>query len=245
MDRRTQCTALLSSLFLCILLAACATAPADKGVETPDPLESLNRKFFAFNDALDKAILGPVSRGYVKVTPAPARNGIRNFFDNLAYLEVIINDFLQGKVEDGMEDVLRVVINITFGLGGLNDFAGDVGFPSRNEDFGQTLAVWGVGPGIYLELPFFGPSTLRDGSTIPASMASSPLFYAEAVVSIPAGAVDLVDKRSRLDSVIRLRDETALDRYVFQREAWLQRRRNLIYDGDPSPEDLDFFAPPQ
>lgn len=234
------------SLFICVFLSACATAPADKGIETPDPLESMNRAFFTFNDALDKAILGPVSRGYVKVTPEPARNGIRNFFDNLTYIEDIINDFLQAKIENGFEGIMRVVLNSTFGLGGLVDFSSKVDIGRSDEDFGQTLAVWGVGPGIYLELPFFGPSTLRDTTSIPAGMVTSPLFYADLdlAVSLSAGAVDLVDTRARLESAIRLRDETALDRYVFQREAWLQRRRNQIFDGNPPPEDLEFFAPP-
>lgn len=244
MDRGTQCRALLHSILLCAVLSGCATAPADKGVETPDPLESMNRGFFAFNDALDKAIAGPVSRGYAKVTPEPAQTAIRNFFDNLYYLETIINDFLQGKVEDGMEDSLRVVINSTFGLGGMNDFAGDIGFPRRDEDYGQTLAVWGVGPGVYLELPFFGPRTLRDATIIPLTVVTRLSFYADFVVALSAGAVNVVDTRARLESAIRLRDETALDPYIFQRDAWLQRRRNLIFDGNPPPEDLEFFEPP-
>jgi phospholipid-binding lipoprotein MlaA len=244
MDGVTRCQALLHSVLLCTVLSACASVPADKGVDTPDPLESMNRGFFAFNNVLDKAIFGPVSRGYAKVTPEPAQTGIRNFFDNLQYLETIINDFLQGKIEDGMEDSLRVIINTTFGLGGLNDFAGGIGFPRRDEDYGQTLAVWGVGPGIYLELPFFGPRTLRDGAVIPLSMVSRPLFYADTAVSLSAFALDTVDVRARLESAIRLRDETALDPYIFQRDAWLQRRRNLIFDGNPPPEDLEFFAPP-
>ena len=246
MERGTQCSALLHTLLLCTVLSACATAPADKGVNTPDPLESMNRAFFSFNDTLDKAILGPVSRAYSKVTPEAAQTGIRNFFDNLQYLETIINDFLQGKVEEGMEDSLRVVINSTFGLGGLNDFAGDIGFPRRDEDYGQTLAVWGVGPGIYLELPFFGPRTLRDAMMIPASTVSRPLFYADTAVALSAGALDLVDTRARLESAIRLRDETALDPYIFQRDAWLQRRRSLIFDGNAPLEELEFFErPPQ
>ncbi len=244
MNRGTQWKALLHSLLLCMALSGCATAPADKGVETPDPLESMNRAFFAFNNTLDKAILGPISRGYARVTPDPAQTGIRNFFDNLSYIETIINDFLQGKIEDGLEDTLRLVINSTFGLGGLNDFAGDIGFPHREEDYGQTLAVWGVGPGIYLELPFFGPRTLRDATMIPASTVSRPLFYADTALALSLGAVDLVDTRARLESAIKLRDETALDPYIFQRDAWLQRRRNLIFDGNPPLEELEFFAPP-
>ncbi len=137
-----------------------------------------------------------------------------------------------------------MIFNSTLGLGGLNDFSGDVGFPYREEDYGQTLAVWGVGPGVYLELPFFGPRTLRDATMIPASTVSRPLFYAETVWSLSLGAVDLVDTRARLESAIKLRDETALDPYIFQRDAWLQRRRNLIFDGNPPPEDLEFFEPP-
>ncbi len=244
MDRGTGHGALALSLVICVFISACATVPADKGVETPDPLESMNRAFFSFNDTLDKAILGPVSRGYVKVTPEPARNGIRNFFDNLGYISVIVNEFLQGKFENGFEGIQRVVYNSTFGLGGLVNFSSAIGIQQRYEDFGETLAVWGVGPGIYLELPFFGPSTSRDMFSIPARTVTGPLFYVDPVISIPLGAVDLVDTRARLESAIRLRDETALDPYIFQREAWLQRRRNMIFDGNPPPEDLEFYAPP-
>lgn len=228
-----------------VSLAACATVPDQGRAETKDPYEDWNRKFYAFNDALDKNILAPVARGYVHVTPAPARTGIHNFFDNLGYPQVFINDFLQGKVERGFEDTGRFIINSTFGLGGLIDFAGGLGFNRNDEDFGQTFAVWGMGSGPYLELPFLGPNTGRDALGIPPKTVTGVLFYADFAVSFPLRMVELIDTRSGLESAIKIRDETALDPYIFQREAYLQRRRHLIYDGNPPPEDFEPLEPAQ
>lgn len=225
------------------MLSACASTQVADETGTPDPYEDWNRKFYAFNDALDKAILAPASRAYVEVTPAPARHGVRNFFDNLAYPEVFINDFLQGKVEQGFEDVGRFVINSTFGLGGLIDFAGGLGFSRNEEDFGQTFAVWGFDSGAYFDLPFLGPNTARDASGIPPGTVTNLLFYANSIVTFPLGLLKIVDRRASLDPAIRIRDETALDPYVFQREAYLQRRRHLIHDGDPPLDDLYTLEP--
>lgn len=225
------------------MLSACASTPAADEAGTPDPYEDWNRKFYAFNDALDKAILAPAAHAYVEVTPAPMRHGVNNFFDNLAYPEVFINDFLQGKVEQGFEDAGRFIINSTFGLGGLIDFAGGLGFSRNNEDFGQTFAVWGFDSGAYFDLPFLGPNTARDASGIPPGTVTNLLFYANSIVAFPLGLLKIVDKRASLDSAIRIRDETALDPYVFQREAYLQRRRHLIYDGNPPPDDLNDLEP--
>ena len=225
------------------LVSACASAPVSENEVTPDPYEEWNRKFYAFNDALDKAILAPAAHAYVEITPAPMRTGVHNFFDNLAYPEVFINDFLQGKVEQGFEDVGRFIINSTFGIGGLIDFAGGLGFSRNDEDFGQTFAVWGFDSGDYFDLPFLGPNTARDASGLPAGTVTNILFYADTFLSFPLGLLKIIDKRASLDAAIKIRDKTALDPYVFQREAYLQRRNHQIHDGRPPPDDLGGLEP--
>lgn len=221
---------------LALGLGGCAST-GDEFTEPHDPYESFNRKMFSFNKTLDEAFLGPVSDGYVAITPEPAREGIFNFFDNLTYLTTAVNNVFQGKVERGMADAGRFVINATFGIGGLVDFASGIGIPRHTEDFAQTLAVWGLPSGPYLELPLFGPNTFRalpgravDSLMDPVTWVASPADYA-------FSGVELVETRSRLDSAIELRDKSSLDPYVFQREAYLQRRRHLIYDGNPPLED--------
>lgn len=222
-----------------LLLAGCAST----GVETEphDPFEDSNRSIFAFNKALDDAVLAPLSRGYVAITTEPTRQAIFNVFDNLGYLTTMVNQFLQGKVERGFEDAGRFIINSTFGLGGLVDFATAVGIERNEEDFDQTLAVWGVPPGPYLELPLLGPNVVRGLPAIPADWLTDISTYANTPYSYAITGVKVIDTRARLDPAIRLRDKSSLDPYVFQREAFLQRRRHLIYDGNPPLEE---FAPP-
>lgn len=237
---------LIPVLMLCtavVLLSACASTPTTDESGIADPYENWNRKFYAFNDALDKAVLAPVARAYIEITPSPVRTGVHNFFDNLAYPEVFINDFLQGKIEQGFEDVGRFIFNSTFGIGGLIDFAGGLGFKRNDEDFGQTFAVWGFDSGAYFDLPFLGPNTARDASGIPAGTVTNILFYADSFLSFPLGLLKIVDKRASLDSAIKIRDETALDPYVFQREAYVQRRNFQIYDGNPPADDLQELEP--
>ena len=220
-----------------LLLAGCAGTSGP--TEPHDPYESFNRSMFSFNKALDDALFAPLAHGYVAVTPPPAREAVFNFFDNLSYLTVVVNQFLQGKIERGFEDAGRFVINSTFGLAGLVDFASGIGIPRNDEDFAQTLAIWGVGAGPYLELPVFGPRTMRGVPGIPADMFTDVLTYAGGSGWDYAFiGLKFIDRRARLDSAIRLRDRSALDPYVFQREAYLQRRRNLIYDGNPPLDSL-------
>lgn len=237
---------LIFVLSVCVsagMLSSCASMEEAEDYGTPDPYEDWNRKFYAFNDALDKAILAPAAQVYVEVTPEPARIGVHNFFDNLAYPEVFINDFLQGKMEQGFDDVGRFIINSTFGLGGIIDFAGGLGFVRNEEDFGQTFAVWGFDAGAYFDLPFLGPNTTRDVSGIPPGTVTNVLFYADSFVSFPLGLLKIVDKRASLDPAIKIRDETALDPYVFQREAYIQHRRHLIYDGNAPRDDFGGLEP--
>ena len=233
----------LALVLLTGLISACAMAPVDEDVAVPDPYEDLNRSFYAFNNALDRAIIAPAADVYVTVTPAPVRTGVGNFFDNLGYPTVFINAFLQGKFEQAFEDLGRFLFNSTFGLGGLIDFSSGVGLERHDEDFGQTLAVWGFDPGIYHDLPMIGPKTSSEAVAIPADMVTDVLFYASSSIAFPLGLLRLVNKRANLDSAIKLRDETALDPYVFQREAYLQHRAYLIHDGDPPRDDLLAMQP--
>lgn len=232
--RRTavRCLAVVGFLSL----AGCATT--DNGAD--DPLEPMNRTFHTFNNTLDDAFLRPVADGYVAITTDWMRTGITNFFDNLGYTNVILNDFLQGKIEQGFEDTMRLVFNTTFGLGGLIDFSTAVGLPANDEDFGQTLGVWGVGELAYLELPLLGPTSGRDVTDRPVSSVVSLMnFIGPEAVVFPLTALNIVNARANLSGAIALRDRSALDPYVFTREASRQRRRFLIYDGDPPDEAFD------
>jgi len=203
-------------------------------------MESMNRSFYAFNNALDRAVLKPIAKGYTKALPAGLRESVFNFFSNLGYPTVFINALLQGKFTQGVEDTARFVFNSTLGIGGLFDVSTGFGLARHKEDFGQTLAVWGVGPGAYLDLPLLGPNSVRSAIAIPADAYTSILTYVQAnSVQLPLEGTEIVDKRARLSSAIKLRDESALDPYIFQREAYLQHRRNLIYDGNPPLQGID------
>ncbi len=232
-----------NALALClIVLSGCAST--QEAIEANDLLEPASRKSHAFNDALDRHVLEPVSDVYVKVTTERMRRSVGNFFNNLNEPNVLANDFLQGKIHQGIRDTLRFAFNSTLGIGGLFDVASGLDLPRHEEDFGQTLAVWGVGEGSYLELPFLGPSSVRDAPGIAFAIFTSPLFFLDNLaVSLSLGGLDVVDTRARLATAIELRRKTALDPYTFTREAYRQRREFLIYDGNPPLEefDEDFF----
>ena len=204
-----------------------------------DPLEPLNRMSHRTGLVLDKAVIGPLARGYVRVTPKFVRTGVSNFLDNLTYPSVILNDFLQGKVEQGFEDTMRFVVNTTFGLFGVLDVASGMGLERHDEDLGQTLAAWGVGEVAYLELPGLGPSSVRDVGEYPLAWQTSLIALADVSgLTIPVAILGLVNARADAEQAIALRNRTALDTYVFTREAYRQRRNYLIFDGEP-PEDDD------
>jgi phospholipid-binding lipoprotein MlaA len=193
---------------------------------------------FGFNDGLDKAIIKPLASGYKTVMPEIARTGVTNFFANLGDLWIGINNILQGKVGAGVSDFGRFAMNTTVGVLGLFDVASNAGLEKHNEDFGQTLGRWGVGSGAYVVLPLLGPSSVRDGlSLLVVDWHGDPLWY---VNNIPTRnelvAVRFVDIRANLLDVSRLAEEAALDHYAYVRDAFLQRRRSLIYDGDPPAE---------
>jgi phospholipid-binding lipoprotein MlaA len=224
----------LSLLTALVGLGGCATTGATPG----DPLEGYNRAMFGFNDGVDKAIIKPVASGYKAVMPEFARTGVTNFFANLGDLWIGINNILQGKVGAGVSDFGRFAMNTTVGILGLFDVASNAGLEKHNEDFGQTLGRWGVGSGAYVVLPLLGPSSVRDGfSRLVIDWHGDPLWY---VGNIPTRneliGVRVVDDRANLLDVSGLAEEAALDHYAYVRDAYLQRRRSLIYDGDPPPE---------
>lgn len=220
-----------------VLLGACAHSPAD---DPQDPLEPVNRVVYGFNEKLDQYVAQPAARGYTKAVPGPVRVGISNFFDNLTYPTVILNDLLQGKFSQAGLDSGRFLLNSTFGLVGFLDPATLVGLEKNNEDFGQTLGRWGIGQGWFIMLPGLGPATNRDLIGRAGDLYTHPLAYANADVAYPAAAVELLDARARLlgtESVLAQQ----FDRYAFIRGVYLQRRQFLVYDGNPPKEDYDAY----
>ncbi len=227
---------LLLSLFVFTSIA-CVSVPG--GPEPNDPWEPFNRSMYDFNDGIDKDIIEPVADAYLKI-PDGGRKAIHNFFVNLAYPTTVINQFLQGKFERGFEDTMRFIFNTTFGLLGFIDIAGPSGLARHDEDFGQTFAVWGIPSGNFVTLPVLGPKTVRSALGWPLDFLTKPLFWIETGAEfIAVAGLNIVDSRARLAPAIRLRDETAFDPYIFTREAYLQQRLNLIYDGDPPIQDLE------
>jgi phospholipid-binding lipoprotein MlaA len=224
---------LCAALLLAGTLAGCATW----GRNPADPLEPLNRAMFRFNDAVDGVVIRPVARGYRRVVPGILRTGISNFFSNLEDVWISVNDVLQGKFHQGVEDFTRVIFNSTFGIAGVFDFASDLGLPKHNEDFGQTLGWWGVGSGAYLVLPVLGPSTVRDGFGLALDTQADLVFQIGGVpVHNSLYGTRAISNRANLLDASSVIDQAALDKYSFVREAWLQRRRNLVHDGDPPRE---------
>ncbi|HVW63917.1 MAG TPA: VacJ family lipoprotein [Nitrosospira sp.] len=241
---------LIPPLLCALLLAGCATtrSPVQDNAETDpiDPYEHLNRKSYDLTDVLDRKILEPVAKVYMDYVPLPMQRSIGYFYDNLGYPNVILNDFLQGKVRQGFGDTLRFVVNSTIGVAGLFDVASPMGLPQHDEDFGQTLGAWGVDATTYIFVPLLGPSSNRDISGIPFSAATSVLLWTGiylvgAPVTMPLGALDAIQTRARLTGPMQLRDEAALDPYLFVRDSYLQQRKHLIYDGDPPQGSYDDF----
>ena len=224
-------------LLFSLALTACATAPKQEA--NHDPFEPANRKIYWFNREVDRFVFKPVADAYTFVTPNVVQTGVTNFYQNLVDVNIAVNGFLQGKFKQGFSDTTRILVNSTLGLLGFFDFASGMGFEKHNEDFGQTLAVWGVPEGPYLVLPFFGPYTARDTPGLAVDAVTNPFFYVpNNTIVIPVGAVGVVDVRARNEGAIKFVDEAALDPYAFTREAYLQRRAYLIHDGNPPTPDL-------
>lgn len=228
----------LALVLAALALGGCAHTPPD---DPSDPLEGWNRGVYRFNMVADKYVLRPVAKGYDKVTPAPVKTGVGNFFGNLLYPTVIVNDLLQLKLKQFGADTLRFVINTTFGIAGILDVATPSGLPANDEDFGQTLGYWGVGPGWYLMLPFLGPSDNRDLIGAVGDWYTNPMSYVDDDQGWvwAAGGLQVVHQRANLlgfDSVLTQQ----IDEYSFVRSLYLQNRLNKVYDGNPPKEDFDF-----
>lgn len=208
--------------------------------QNPDPWEGFNRKMYRFNDHLDKAFLKPTAKGYTRVIPEPIRMGVSNFFGNLADVGTAINNLLQGKPKQALSDTGRVLVNTTFGFGGLFDIATKMKLEKHYEDFGQTLAVWGVKDGPYLVLPFLGPSSIKDTTGTVVDISLHPSSYVkEDDIRYTLLAVWIIDKRAGLLEASDLLEMAALDPYSFQRDAYLQMRKVQADDGrDHAFEDF-------
>jgi phospholipid-binding lipoprotein MlaA len=217
--------------------AGCATTGAN---DPRDPLEGFNRAMYSFNDAFDEAIGKPVASAYKAALPEPVRGWVRNFFANIADLFIGFNNLIQGKPGDAVSDWARFAFNTTIGVFGINDVASDMGLEKHDEDFGQTFGRWGAGDGAYIVWPFLGPSTVRDSVGLVFDIGLDPVRQHEPkdpryfMIGLRA-----VGKRADLLEASRILEEAALDRYVFQRDAYLQRRRSLIHDGNPPRAQRD------
>ena len=228
----------LAALLLAAI-AGCATTPGvdhqDRRTSGPkDPYETVNRKVFAFNDTIDEYALKPVAKAYNAVIPSPVRTGIHNFFGNFSDAWSAVNQLLQGKPGDAGTMTLRVLTNTTIGIAGIFDPATKLGFERKPEDLGLTLGHWGMEPGPYLVLPLFGSSDIRDGLALPADTYVSPaLLVPKFWQGVAVDAVGVVDARAGLLGASQMLDELAFDRYTFMRDAYITRRRSLVYDGNP------------
>ncbi|WP_303784753.1 VacJ family lipoprotein [Azovibrio restrictus] len=221
------------------LLAGCAgttRAPSDK-----DPYEGFNRAMFEVHEGIDKAALKPLAKGYDAVVPLPARMGVHNFYENVWDLNRGANALFQGKGEEGMTGFGRLLINSTVGIFGLFDVASELGLDQGEEDFGQTLAVWGVSDGPYVFLPIIGPNTARDLVGWGVDQVFYPLWWDLDDVPLRNSLIALraVEYRARLLPADKVVEEAALDKYAYIRSAYLQRRHSQIHDGRPPREQDD------
>lgn len=230
-------------LAVTLLLAGCAGTQTIEDRNPDDPWEGFNRRVFAFNDGLDRAILRPLARGYDTVTPQPVQTGVGNFFSNLGEIRTALNSLLQGKPGNAGIATGRFLINTTVGIGGLWDFATHMEITGSDEDFGQTLGVWGVSEGPYVVLPFLGPSTVRDTAGLPLDWYTYPVTHIDDVaLRNSLRVVQAIDTRAGL---LELEELIRGDRYSFIRDSYLQRRRYEVSDGelddDPfASDDFDF-----
>jgi phospholipid-binding lipoprotein MlaA len=226
------------AILLLVLLSACAgpgVRDAGDNEETYDPFESFNRAMFRFNDEFDRWLLKPVARGYDWLLPGPVKSGVGNFFSNLLQPSVAVNDLLQGKPAQSTRDAGRFVVNTTVGIAGFFDVAKLIGLDPKDEDWGQTFAVWGVKEGPYFVWPIIGPRSLRDTFGWGFDWVSTPVTYVQPpAASWELRSADVVDIRARLLPAEKVLNEAAgQDRYIFFREAYRQSRRNLVFDGNP------------
>jgi phospholipid-binding lipoprotein MlaA len=220
---------------LAALATGCATGP---NANPKDPLEPMNRNISRFNDSLDDNVLKPVATGYRDYTPDLIQTGVRNVFNNLSDISSTVNNGLQLKGRQTASSFMRVVVNTTFGIYGIFDVATAIKLERYPEDFGQTLGFWGVESGPYVVLPLFGPSTVRDTAGLPVDFALDPVSNLDnSKIRTEAQGLRIVDKRVSYLAAGNMLGEASIDKYAFLRDAYLQRRRSLIYDGNPPDED--------
>jgi phospholipid-binding lipoprotein MlaA len=217
-------------LLVASIMCGCATTAAR---DPRDPWEGFNRGVTSFNNAADAAVIKPVAKVYMKVVPSPVRTGVNNFFGNVGDIGVMFNNLLQGKINNAASDFGRLSMNTTFGVFGLIDVASQLGIPKHDEDFGQTLGRWGIGSGAYLVLPLLGPSTLRDGiATIPSAYLNPITYVNDNTTRWSLIGLGTVNTRANLLKATNILEEAALDKYIFTRDAFLQRRLQRVYDGN-------------
>lgn len=240
-NRAAKIPQLISGMLIgaAITLSGCATTGVTESqtlADKDDPYEHFNRKMYEFNDTVDNYVAEPISDAYKWITPQFMQTGVYNFFGNLKNINVVINDVLQAKFAQSAHDTGRFALNTTMGLGGFIDVAKQVGLEQNDEDFEQTLAVWGVPQGPYLVIPLLGPSTARGIPGAAFDTAANPTSY----VGLPIQLISLLNTRANAEGSLKFIDEAALDRYVFTRESFLQWRKNLATDGkSESSLDLD------
>ena len=221
------------------LLGGCATTS-----NPVDPFEPLNRGVYKFNERVDKAVLRPTARAYRAVLPSFVRQSVGNVFSNIGDVRVVLNNTLQGKFTTAYSDFGRIAINSTIGVLGLFDVASEAGIEKHQEDFGQTLGWWGIPDGPFIMLPLFGPSSLRDTVGFAVDWFTDPITYVDpSRAHNQLTATRLVNRRAELLDAKQMLDNAALDPYQFMRDGYLQRRRNLVFDGTP-PADKDSLGPP-
>jgi phospholipid-binding lipoprotein MlaA len=221
------------TLALCALvLAGCAVTPSKV-----DPLEPWNRAMYSVHTAVDDAVIKPVAKAYVEVWPEPVRTGVSNFFGNLDDLFAGINDVLQGKADRAGDAFGRVLLNSTFGMGGILDLASMMGIAKDRNDFGLTFGKWGAPDGAYLFVPLFGPTTVRDGAGVIVRFYAAPTGYISNIgLRNSVWGVGYLDARAQALQAEGILDTAALDKYRFLRNAYLKARRYQLYDGKPPPE---------
>jgi len=233
---------LLAGLAILMFLSGCASTNNPR-----DPLEPLNRAVYQVNDALDKVVMKPVATVYKTVLPQFVRTGVTNFFSNLYDILTALNNLLQGKFGDALSDTGRIAVNSTVGVLGLIDVGTEIGLEKHKEDFGQTMGRWGVAEGPYLQMPFFGPSSFRDavGTFVDFKVDPIKWIWRDHVATRNSiWGLFTVNLRANLLDSTKILEEAALDPYEFQRDAYLQRRSNLVYDGNP-PADKDMDDIPE
>jgi phospholipid-binding lipoprotein MlaA len=221
--------------FTGLLLTGCASGP---NANPRDPMEPFNRGVYGFNEALDQAVVKPVATAYKTVTPQPVRTGVGNFFANLEDAWSTVNSVLQFKPQSAVENFMRFVVNSTAGLAGVIDIATELRLERHPEDFGQTLGRWGMESGPFVMLPLLGPSTLRDTVALPVDFKGDIVGNVENAASRNSlKALDLIDLRASYLNASSVIDDAALDKYSFTRDAYLQRRQNAVFDGNPPDEE--------